>query len=140
MQVTIVVPDRVLGIDGNFVRMDELGELEPVHAVQFNSDTGFGCVEYAHGYDDETGHLTKPANDILPREEFQSRFSKFVDRFPELWEVKQRTMAQLSAESAAAMAAREDVEKARDARVADLEAKVAALTNALLDASAKPKP
>lgn len=95
MKITIIQDDGVVGVDGLFRQVDLTDLDENIHAVQFDSSTNTGHVEF----DNEL--VPRMPNMRLGRTKFNQLFNRYVQRW------KLVDAPKLSAQELAAVAAAE---------------------------------
>lgn len=77
MKVTIIQDDNAVYIDGAARKVDLSGLDPSIHALQFNTDTGKGHIEFDQNLD------PLPPNEQIDSEAFAARFAWVITRWEE---------------------------------------------------------
>jgi hypothetical protein len=100
MQITIIQADGVVGVNGVF-RAADLSDLDPkIHAVQFNTLSGAGHVEYDQNLVPRRGNVS------IGQAQFDALFQKYVARWSAAAPtVRVKTLDELKADKLAELSA-----------------------------------
>lgn len=132
MKVTIVAEDNLVLIDGRAVKvmgMVLLPELPEIHAVQYDTDTGRGELEYKTVDIDGDGPIPsyKPQNDRIDAAQFQAWYSVILEQAKAALVEADAQEAEQVILRAKMLASEDQVKAAAASEVEDLKAMLATL-------------
>lgn len=100
-QITIIKADSVIGVDGVFRGIDLTDMQSDIHAIQFNTATGAGHIEY-----DPEAEERKP-NKPIGATVFRT-FEKYITRWKKAGEPPKRTLEEVKIDARAQINSKRD--------------------------------